>query len=75
VVSTSNGVEGIDDIDLCYSVCIADTTQSFENGILQLLNSPDALTSASLSFAEPRFSGQSAYSRLRAVLDATCRSK
>ena len=75
VVSTSKGVEGIDDIDLCSSVRIADAPQSFANGILQLLNSPDALTSASLNFAEPRFSEQSAYSRLRVVLDATCRSK
>lgn len=68
VVSTSKGVEGIDDIRSCSSVRIADNPHEFANCIHELLDGREDLVQSSLRFAEPRFSEQAAYGGVRDVL-------
>lgn len=70
VVSTSKGVEGIDDLAACPSIRVADQPQEFAMAVTALLNHPDDLSEHSLQFANSRFSPDAAYSELRTVLES-----
>ena len=68
VVSTAKGVEGIDDIDACRSIRVADEPHEFAIAVTALLNHAGDLSEHSLQFASNRFSPDAAYSELRTVL-------
>ncbi len=72
VVSTSKGVEGIDDLEACPSIRVADEPHEFAMAVTALLNHAGDLSEHSLHFANHRFSPDAAYSELRTVL-VSCR--
>ncbi len=75
VVSTSKGVEGIDDLVACPSIRVADTPHEFAMAATALLNHAGDLSEHSLQFANSRFSPDAAYSEMRTVLESCRKGK
>ena len=70
VVSTEEGVKGIDWYEECEAIAVANEPETFCKLILEFLNSESDLNAAALGFCSRQFSIEAAYDPLRNLLES-----